>query len=268
MPSVTVSAPSLVRSTSADAETPFTAAQARRFPVPAFKVAYASPGNYNDDTVVLSQLQTLKVFVAYTPLTGAPGAGADYSSWFVTKVEGEYQSSYTGSLAVLSATYPEQVEIPLLLAVEVHDAAEPDRLVLPDFEGPVQMLYGCVGPGSRGRAAPCVSPRDPPTASALTRGCRSSACARTGSSSAAWASCRPSSTSRGSSARCTRTRCTTTASRRSSTDPPGPSGAGETGRAAPSRITAGRRRRQAGAEQGGREGESINQKGRQRRSGC
>ena len=174
MPSVTVSAPSLVRSTSADAETPFTAAQARRFPVPAFKVAYASPGNYNDDTVVLSQLQTLKVFVAYTPLTGAPGAGADYSSWFVTKVEGEYQSSYTGSLAVLSATFPEQVEIPLLLAVEVHDAAEPDRLVLPDFEGPVQMLYGCVGPGSRGRAAPCVSPRDPPTASALTCGCRSS----------------------------------------------------------------------------------------------
>lgn len=131
-------------------DTPFTVAQAQQFPVPAFKIAYTSPDTYSIDTVVLSQLQTLKIYVAYTPLSStAPGAGPDYSSWFVTKVEGEYQPSYTGSLAVLTATHPIQTDVPLLLAVEVHDAAEPEGLVLPDFEGPVQMLYGyaCVPQG-------------------------------------------------------------------------------------------------------------------------
>ena len=126
-------------------DTPFTVAQAQQFPVPAFKIAYTSPDTYSIDTVVLSQLQTLKIYVAYPPLSStAPGAGPDFSSWFVTKVEGEYQPSYTGSLAALTATHPVQTDVPLLLAVEVHDAAEPEGLVLPDFEGPVQMLYGYV----------------------------------------------------------------------------------------------------------------------------
>ena len=224
-------------------DTPFTVAQAQQFPVPAFKIAYTSPDTYSIDTVVLSQLQTLKIYVAYTPLSStAPGAGPDYSSWFVTKVEGEYQPSYTGSLAVLTATHPIQTDVPLLLAVEVHDAAEPEGLVLPDFEGPVQMLYGyaCVPQGLH--TFHIVSPHVCMDSDATTAGgaplCMPLSvsyvcvvclwfCEKPGSSLVASASFRPFSISRGSSARCTRTRFRTTVGRLCFIDPRGPSEAGE-----------------------------------------
>lgn len=140
MPVVRVSAASLLATSAVATSTRFTEAQADEFAVAAYKMRYASPENFLDNSVTVSQLQKIRVFVAYAPLASfaASSSGSvDYTSWAVTHVEGEYASVYTGPIP--AAPFPAK---DFLLTIEVHDAAEPDRLTLPGFDGPVQMLYG------------------------------------------------------------------------------------------------------------------------------
>ena len=142
MPVVRVSAPSLMATPSVATSTDFTRAQTQTFAIPAYKMQYSAPNNFADTSVSVSQLQKVKVYVTYAPLASyaSSSAGAvDYTSWSVAYVEGEYAVAYTGPIP--AAPFPAKA---MFITVDVRDAAEPEQLTLPDFDGPIQMLYGII----------------------------------------------------------------------------------------------------------------------------
>ena len=47
--------------------------------------------------------------------------------------------AYTGPIP--AAPFPAKA---MFITVDVRDAAEPEQLTLPDFDGPIQMLYGII----------------------------------------------------------------------------------------------------------------------------
>ena len=111
----------------------------------------------NDDFVTLEVLQKLKIYVAYSPLSSTSFQSQDYTSWFVTRIEGVYSTLFSGSLLLLETTSASpnnsttsssstvsSSALPLSLAIEVHDAAEPLPLLLTEFHGPIHMLYGII----------------------------------------------------------------------------------------------------------------------------